>query len=814
MSQNKKIILKKNSTFKASDITISGLQWGGFNFDNTGIGTADRAGCVVISNSNISGAHLVFNATSGGGIRSSYNVFYNNEKILNAYYHIYNTGIYDLCFFRGCTFYNTGCVGQSTTWFTINNIENIRFSGCKFLNICSSVTTAIQATHSKISITDRINSLGNSVHSVFSGFPASNNKSGGAINIVNNQSNSTDHVVITYCDFIPYTYNNYNYITNQKAITLKGCTNAEVYANTIIIDDNYSNYEKHGIYLDDCSGFTMENNNITAIQNSNSSVSSKTYGIIIQNSGIATNQIYRNTLTNCEFGIRAQGENRGNANYYYKPNQGLKFLCNDFNSYNTAYYMSAIPTSNSQINNSVSKFQQGALSTSATDASPNFNQITDRSLVNGSDHDFYVEGTLSGFDINYIEPTNPATYELHYYSNNTISRGTDQLTSSNTPHCESRLPCRGMNCAVLMNPQPIGVYEPSFLTLKTQLKELVNAGDHDYLYNLVLNVSSSNLFDVYNELLRSTPSHDILALACGNDIFTTAMVEDILVTNSYGIKSNDVRTALNRRQEKLTQPQLDNIYTAAESLSEYEQLMMQVDNINTEYMRLMNSSLNVLYNRDIIPMDSVRQYLTSIGDFISTIQLIEIEFTERDLDAAQSLFNSISTTTNEQDEIDDYSNLYNNVLFDIYENHDGEFAAMSTTQIAVLNGLKDQESYASGISKSLLSQYADYNWIDTYYPITSKNNARRANSEIISNSTVGIKYYPNPAKNSLTVIMPDNAISDVQLLITDVSGRIVLNQIITQEKSLLNISNLSNGIYLIRTVINNDVKISKLIINK
>jgi hypothetical protein len=88
MSQNKKIILEKNSNFNASDITITGSQWGGFNFDNTGIGTADRAGCVVISNSSISGAHLVFNAISGGGIRSSYNVFQNNEKILNAYYHI------------------------------------------------------------------------------------------------------------------------------------------------------------------------------------------------------------------------------------------------------------------------------------------------------------------------------------------------------------------------------------------------------------------------------------------------------------------------------------------------------------------------------------------------------------------------------------------------------------------------------------------------------------------------------------------------------------------------------------------------------
>jgi hypothetical protein len=44
--------------------------------------------------------------------------------------------------------------------------------------------------------------------------------------------------------------------------------------------------------------------------------------------------------------------------------------------------------------------------------------------------------------------------------------------------------------------------------------------------------------------MNSNPSNEIIAMACSNDLFSNSMIKDILVENSYGIKSPIVRDAL------------------------------------------------------------------------------------------------------------------------------------------------------------------------------------------------------------------------------------------------------------------------------
>jgi hypothetical protein len=342
---------------------------------------------------------------------------------------------------------------------------------------------------------------------------------------------------------------------------------------------------------------------------------------------------------------------------------------------------------------------------------------------------------------------------------------------------------------------------------------MVNGGDHDYLYNLVLNVSASNVSDVYNELMNSTPSYDILALGCGNNIFTNQMIEDILVTNSYGIKSGEVRDALRDRDPQLDQQQMDNIYTAAENLSNFESLMMQVDNMNTEYLRLMNESISILCHRDEVPIDSIKLYLTAIGDFYSTIKLIDYAFREGNLTQAQSLFDNISETTNDQEEIFAYSSLYNDVLYDIYANHDGDFSNMTSSQISLLYSLIDKHTYADWIAKYLLSAYADYQWEEVYYPIGSQNGERKGKSLNESKTIDKLEFYPNPAQSRLIIMVPEDNQTNLQIKISDLSGRVVLEKTVNSGKNILNISGLSNGVYLLRTNLNGEIRTSKLIIN-
>ncbi len=89
-------------------------------------------------------------------------------------------------------------------------------------------------------------------------------------------------------------------------------------------------------------------------------------------------------------------------------------------------------------------------------------------------------------------------------------------------------------------------------------------------------------------------------------------------------------------------------------------------------------------------------------------------------------------------------------------------------------------------------------------------------------SNVGLKeklkfefsIYPNPANQSFNVVIEDNQFQNVTLSISDLSGRIALIQNINQSKTVINTTNLSNGVYLVQINNNGNIYTQKLIINE
>ncbi|MGB4414492.1 MAG: T9SS type A sorting domain-containing protein, partial [Paludibacter sp.] len=85
-----------------------------------------------------------------------------------------------------------------------------------------------------------------------------------------------------------------------------------------------------------------------------------------------------------------------------------------------------------------------------------------------------------------------------------------------------------------------------------------------------------------------------------------------------------------------------------------------------------------------------------------------------------------------------------------------------------------------------------------------------------SKASVGsLALYPNPAQSEVTVIMPFELNSAVSIQIMDVTGREVYSkQSISMEKENINISNLSNGVYIV-VAKQADVKLTqKLFVSK
>jgi hypothetical protein len=77
-----------------------------------------------------------------------------------------------------------------------------------------------------------------------------------------------------------------------------------------------------------------------------------------------------------------------------------------------------------------------------------------------------------------------------------------------------------------------------------------------------------------------------------------------------------------------------------------------------------------------------------------------------------------------------------------------------------------------------------------------------------------IKIYPQPARELLHVELSGLNSTDNNLVIIDLSGKIVLEQKMVNEIMQIDISNLKGGIYLIEVMGNNFILKDKLIIKK
>ena len=90
--------------------------------------------------------------------------------------------------------------------------------------------------------------------------------------------------------------------------------------------------------------------------------------------------------------------------------------------------------------------------------------------------------------------------------------------------------------------------------------------------------------------------------------------------------------------------------------------------------------------------------------------------------------------------------------------------------------------------------------------------------EDISNATKNIKsgfglFYPNPAANYIRLQHPET-INSIQ--ISDMSGRVLENKTASAELNSdeISLSNIKNGVYLLKLIIRNSVEVSKLIVKK
>lgn len=196
-----------------------------------------------------------------------------------------------------------------------------------------------------------------------------------------------------------------------NSIFMTGYQNPIILRNTIVMLPDYAN-KQSGIALENCTGFRVEENNISGTGNSSGG---KVFGIEIDNAGELPNTVYKNNVLETNYALEANGNNRGTT-----LATGLLYGCNDLTtSVSDAYDMVISPTGTG-----IAPAQGYFVSGSYLSADNLFNAfsggISDQNISNG------------GLDITYYyDVSNPATYP-NYVSTNVTK------ISSTTSGCPTR----------------------------------------------------------------------------------------------------------------------------------------------------------------------------------------------------------------------------------------------------------------------------------------------------------------------------------------------------------------------------------------
>jgi hypothetical protein len=351
--------------------------------------------------------------------------------------------------------------------------------------------------------------------------------------------------------------------------------------------------------------------------------------------------------------------------------------------------------------------------------------------------------------------------------------------------------------------------------IKSTFASYVNNGDHQFMLDQVNNMNSSNYVTVYYYLMNNHPSTDVIAIAVGNDVLPSYMCTDVLVTNSYGIKSQLVRDALAGRQNQLTSTQMASINSAAQNQSQYETYLLELTALRTQINSLGSEIYNYYFNSDtdVVEIDEVINTLENNENFYSYVSLMMYHFEWHNNAAAEESYNNaVNAEEASSKEIAMLDRLFP-LLWNVYEVLGGDFSQLSQADINKLESIAESDTKAGGIAKSILTIEFGY----TYDPLlmeATQSSPRLAKNKTKDKQTISsVKIVPNPAKDFIGIIISEDFSYPLQLHIYDISGKLVMEKQL-EKLNTISIDQLSSGSYQLKLKDFNNKEFSQKLIIK
>lgn len=586
---------------------------------------------------------------------------------------------------------------------------------------------------------------------------------------------------------------------NYQALYLSGfdgISAVNILSNTF--RNGHDSYWSYGMYLNECSGYHVENNEFYE-----EGVSPITIGLIVNNSGTSHNEIYRNTFHNLKFATVSENVNRN----YDPPLHlgGLCYRCNKFikDDLTEPNRLDFTITYDGQYTN-----YTGIAKNQGTYLNSTFGPVGNMFQPNPatSHYDFYNEG--NGIDY-YYHSQNLTGFRLRPKPENiygTVNTFSVYATFSQNS-CPSTLEGGGGE----EDFAKIVEAKAQSDSIGNVLNDLVDGGSTFSLNFDVITSSPPEALQTRNELLEESPylSDTVMkSTIAKEEVLDNAMVRDVLVANPHSAKSDEIINMLENRIVPMPDYMMEQILAGEDTVSAKEVLEAKkahVDGeINKIYQRLIRNykgdTAKPAIEDSLVWLFSYRNTPESYYD-LATWYHDKGQYNKSDsiLDLIPMIF---PLTNKQQANHQAYIEIFD-LTKEISTDTTGVFKVDSARTIALQNIVSSNNGIPGAWARNILISAGKITYQEPIIlPDTSLKSTKKNKYRGVKQSQNGsrLKVYPNPANDYFIVdYRLDNTFSQATIIIHDVTGKIVKSYSAPGKRNqvILPTADLVTGLYII-----------------
>lgn len=754
-------------------------------------------------------------SSTGGIVHATDAVFRNNAKAVHALYYKNHHPVngketdYNANFTRCQFVVDNNFLGDEDHVFykhvDLNHVRGFKFRACEFSvsapsdNI-SYWTSGIAANEAGFSVSGLCNSLVNPCttydQSIFLGFFT-------AINAVSSGSKSAPAITVTHSRFADNDFG--VYMCKLSHATILSCEF------NVKRQDNW--LCGTGIFSEGVFNFSIEENTLAKYNNFNGNG----YGVIVK--GLDDqNQIYRNNYAGLHCGNLAEGKNiiQGYSSNYL----GLEYRCNTNARNNIDFY----------VLKEDGEFS-GIQSTQGSRIAAAGNTFSDGAYHFYNGGDFVINYYY--YDMPGAENEEPLTYNADKF----VPIPTDQ-TDGCPSHYSNGNESSSLVLSTAQKQQREQDYYDAYTaynSLKSVYESHVDGGSTSSMLSDIASASSSDMWRLRSQLLGASPylSSDVLLAASDrDDVFSESVLFEILLSNPDELKKDTLMNHLQSKENPLPQYMRDILTQLSLDTTQTVKAVMQsrISAYRRDYSRAAGDIVRSLVNDTVLNLTELRGWLGNMEDIHADRDIIATYIDEGDFTNALALANMLPTlyglTGVELDEYNDYVDLIE-LYRDLY--NDGRNAMqLNRVEKAMVEHIADYGSGNSQLMAQAILSATDWesyssNAFDCPNLTLPEGSKRQSDGSVINKEDLGyamgmrVSAKPNPATTWVSVdyALPNGA-TKASLDIANSLGVKVMSVELSgnQGQKVLDLRNLSDGVYILTLRCGEYVQMNKLVVAK